>query len=125
METLSSELNLSLTLFFLASAGIITFGGIFLIKIFLEFSRLIGSLEKFMELINYEFVPTIKEVQTTLKHISSISDKADKHIVQLSDGIDTASNKTNTAVNKAKINFLSTAAGIAEGFKILTGSKTE
>lgn len=115
---------MSLTLFFLASAAIIAFGGIFLIKIFFEVSRLLGSVEKLVELFNYEFVPTIKEIQITLKHISSITDKADKHITQLSDSLDVASDKTNIALAKAKIGFMSAITGITEGLKNFVTPKT-
>jgi predicted PurR-regulated permease PerM len=125
LENLSSEVNFAITFFLIVSGVIIGLAGIFLIKIFMELSTLIGSFDKLVELVNYEFVPTIKEIQKTLKHVSSISDKADKHISQLSDSIDSASVSTSTAMQKAKVGFSSAVSGLAEGFKRLISQQKQ
>ncbi len=119
MEHISSELNLSLTLFFGFSAIIIFIAGIFLIKIFIRVSDLLESSNTLLKLVNYEFKPAIDELQKTLKHMSSISDKADKHITQLSEGIDTASESTSSAVKKATVGINSLIHGLMETIKNL------
>ena len=122
--TISSELNFSLTLFFIITAGVIGFSGFFLVKIFLEVSQLVGSLQKFMEIVNHEFQPTLIELQNTLQHINSITGKADKHLTQFSESLDTAGVKTSSVMTKAKINLASIMAGIGESVrKLMNNSK--
>lgn len=120
---ISSELNASLSLFFGFSAIIIFIAGIFLIKIFIRTSDLLDTINKLMILVNYEFVPAINELQKTLKNLSSISDKADKHITQLSNSIDSASVTTNEAVKKAKVGISSLLHGIQEALQKLWAEK--
>lgn len=115
----TSELNLSLTLFFGFTAIIVFIAGIFLIKIFIRTSDLLESVNTLLKLVNYEFKPAMDELQKTLKHLSSISDKADKHVCQFSETIDTASVTTNAAVKKAKIGMTSIIYGITEAFRTL------
>ncbi len=123
MDNLTPEINFSLTFFLIVSGVFIIIGGTFLSKILIELSSLIHSFDKFVELVNYEFVPTIREVQKTLKHVSNISDKADKHVTQLSDGIDRATESSSSAVQKARVNLSSILTGLAEGLKRFTSHK--
>ena len=123
MEHISNELNLSLTLFFGFSAIIIFIAGIFLIKIFIRISDLLESSNTLLKLVNYEFKPAMDELQKTLRHMSSISDKADKHVTQLSEGIDSATETTSSAVKKASVSINSLIHGIIEAIKSLIEQK--
>lgn len=117
MENISVEFNNALVVLTWTVTAFLLIIGILLYFVVKRVLSILTSCDKLVENLNVEFTPTMKEVQTTLKHISSISDKADKHIGELSSTLDTAQKGTNSVVNKAKINFLSLIFGFNEGVK--------
>lgn len=119
MDHLTPELNYALTVF-VWICGIALIALIFILGYLVgRVMKLIGSVDKLVETVNFEFTPTIKEIQTTLKHLSVISDKAEKHISEFSDTLDGAQKGTYTVFNQAKVGILSAFVGLTEGIKRL------
>lgn len=125
MVNISDSLQQSLTVFVYIAAFLLVCISILLVKVFFDLSKLIISVDNLVEIINYEFTPTIREVQKTLKHISSISDNADKQIIKISGTIDSATNTTSSVMTRAKIGLSSVIAGLLEVIKSVVPSNTK
>ena len=81
----------------------------------MDVSALLASVNITVNIVNKEFTPTMSEIQTILKHTSSISEKADQAVNNIYDNIDKASEKTGDALRKTQLNITSILIGIKEG----------
>lgn len=115
MENLTPELNFALTFLILVTGIAI----IFFIPLLVKVTELIFTFTRLSMLIEQDYKPLEDEIYKILKNARSISDKADKHATQISEGIDTAAVKTSSALQKFSVLLASWLHGVSEGLKNL------
>lgn len=62
--------------------------GGFLIKLLLDTSNLVTSIQDFIKATQAELEPTIREIQGTLSNINSISANVNNHLNSINDGVE-------------------------------------
>ncbi len=86
--TITADVTGSLQVLIYVSVVLLLIIGVFLIKLLLDASNLVNSMQDFIKVTQTELEPTIKEFQGTLVNINSISSNVNRQINSLSDGID-------------------------------------
>ncbi len=101
MENMAPNVAESLQVLIYVSLILILIIGIFLIKLLLDTSNLIKSMQDFVKVTQTELEPTIKEIQGTLVNINSISSSVNKQVSSLSNGLEKGGRMMSESADKA------------------------
>ena len=129
MENLSQNAQQSIVFLVYASTLLLVIIGVVFIKLMLDVSTLVKSLQKIMIIIKPEIGPTIKELKRTLININSLANKTDTQFQDInkaiSNTISAFSGSGQGFPGKAKFVLSSLKKGVLAGFKVfLEGNKT-
>lgn len=112
METSQIVLNHGLTFLAVATGGILIIVGGFLIKLLIDMSKLVKTLDDTTSLVKSEIEPTIKEFNNALKSINSIAQNADKQVDSLAKFLENILGASAVALTRAK----KLSGGLIKGF---------
>lgn len=87
MESLSQSLHQPLELLIYTSVVLIIIIGVFLIKLLIDLSGLINSMQDFIKATQAELEPAIREIKATLVNINQISSNVSNRINNMNEGI--------------------------------------
>jgi len=101
LEILTQNVAESLQVLIYVSIVLILIIGIFLIKLLLDASNLVKSMQDFIKVTHAELEPAIKEFQGTLANINSISSNVNSQISSLNSGLEKGSRFVSESSSKA------------------------
>ena len=101
MDTITPNVAGSLQILICVSIGLILITGIFLIKLLIDTSNLVKSMQDFIKVTHSELEPAIKEFQGTLVNINSISSNVNNQINSLGSGLQKGGQFVSSSANKA------------------------
>ena len=87
MENLPQNVAQSLEILIYISIVLILITGVFLIKLLLDMSNLVKSLQDFIKITQAELEPAIKEIQNTLVNVANISSNASNQVNNINNGL--------------------------------------
>ena len=103
---------------------IITF---FLVKLLMDLSSLIKSMQSLSGIIKHELEPTIREFKRALININSITNNADLQVNNinktLASGLNILSGSTSGVFNKARVITSSLKQGLLTGLQVFIESR--
>ena len=67
---------------------VLTVAGCFFIKLLIDVSRLINTVDETTTIIKHELEPTIEELKQTLKNLNSIASATDKQVVNVKNAVE-------------------------------------
>lgn len=105
----------SLQVLIYVSLALILIIGIFLIKLLLDTSNLVNSIQDFVKVTQSELEPTIKEIQGTLVNINSISSNVNRQVSSLSNGLEKGGRIVSDSAEKAFRQLMITGTYAKEG----------
>ena len=88
MDTLSQAVIQPLELLIYVSLVLILIIGIFLIKLLLDMSNLVNSLQDFIKVTRTELEPAIREINGTLANINKLSTRLNSQIDNINNGLE-------------------------------------
>lgn len=127
MEHLSQNIQQPLEFMIYTTIVMFIFISVFLIKLLIDLSNLVKSLQILSNLFKREIEPTLKELKYTLANINSIALSMDGKVSKINDALNTGMNafsdSAENIANRTKIVFSSVKEGLLAGLKILLESK--
>lgn len=116
MDSLPQDVIQPLELLIYVSLVLVSITGIFLIKLLIDTSSLVSSLQNFITVTQAELEPTIKEINGTLTNINQISSRLNDQINNINSGLEKGgrliSDKSLQAFQKLRV----VGASLKEGF---------
>ncbi len=88
MDTIPQALMQPLELFVYVSLVLVLITGIFLIKLLLDTSNLVNSLQDFIKVTRVELEPAIREINGTLTNINNISSRINSQVDNINSGLE-------------------------------------
>lgn len=88
MDSLPQAVVQPLELLIYISLVLVLVIGIFLIKLLLDVSSLVNSLQNFLKVTQAELEPTIREINSTLTNINSISSNISNQVNNINVGLE-------------------------------------
>lgn len=123
MESLTQSIQQPLQLLIYTSVILIIITGVFLIKLLIELSGLINSMQIFVKATQEELEPTIKELKNTLVNINQISSNVTNQITNMNIGIKKGAQTVleSGAVIGSRLKEVGKVLGQVVGKKVLSG----
>ncbi len=88
MDSLPQDIMQPLELLIYVSLVLILITGVFLIKLLLDMSNLVNSLQDFVKVTQAELEPAIKEINGTLTNINNISSSINNQFNNFNSGLE-------------------------------------
>lgn len=88
MESLPQNIVQPLQLLIYVSTTLLIITGVFLIKLLLDASNLLKSMQDFVTVTQSELEPAIKEISNTLTNITNISSKINIQLACINNGLE-------------------------------------
>ena len=92
MESLSQSIHQPLEFLIYTSIILLIITGVFLIKLLIDLSGLVKTMQGFVKVIQEELEPVIKEIKTTLININQISSNVVDQVNNMNSGIKKGAN---------------------------------
>lgn len=129
MDSLSLDTQHALQLLIYGSIVLLTLISIFLIKLIIDFTSLVKSLQSLVVIVKHDLAPTMKEFKRALININSLTQSTNSQFKDLNsaikEGLGVLSSSTSSISSKTKLILEGIKQGISTGFKIFTGSKKD
>ncbi len=127
MESLPQTVQQPLEFLIYISMILLVITSVFFVKLLIDLTSLVNCMQNFINIIEVELTPTIREIQSTLGNINNISSNVSDQISTLNDGlkkgVNSFSNSASNACHNAQIIGTSIKDGILSGLKVLVQSK--
>lgn len=127
MESLSQSIHQPLEFLIYTSIILIIIVGVFLIKLLIDLSGLVKTVQDFVRVTQAELEPTIKEIQTTLININKVSSNIGDQITNLNNGVQKGAKVVSEAAvfayEKAKVAGEIIRKNLLSGFYFLINPK--
>jgi len=92
LESLSQSIHQPLEFLIYTSIILLIITGVFLIKLLIDLSGLVKTMQGFVKVIQEELEPVIKEIKTTLININQISSNVVDQVNNMNSGIKKGAN---------------------------------
>lgn len=127
MESLSQSIHQPLEFLIYTSIVLIIITGVFLIKILIDLSGLVKTVQDFVQATQTELEPTIREIKATLVNINQISSSVSNQISdinsKLKKGAKTVLDATAFISSRTKDFSKIARKALKEGFYLLLNNK--
>ncbi len=127
MESLTQSINQPLIFLIYTSIIMIVITGVFLVKLLIDLTGLVKSLDSFLKATQGELEPVIKEIKNTLININKISSNVTNQINNMNKtvqkGAKTVLEIGSTAISHAFVVAEIAAKSLKEGLRLLMKPK--
>jgi len=127
LESLSLNIQQPLVLLIYTTTIILIIVTVFLVKLLLDLTNLVKSMQGLAGSVKHELEPTIKELKRALININSVTSNADMQVNNLNStlnkGLDVINSSTKGIFSRAKILTSSLKNGISAALQTLLQEK--
>lgn len=122
MDSLSQNAQHSIEFLIYTSTFLLIVIGVVLIKLMLDISSLVKSLQRMLLILKPELGPTIKELKRALINVNSIASRTDSQFKDINNAISNTisafTGSSQSLASKAKVAFSTLKKGIDVGLKV-------